>query len=114
MSYRVCYYDDALSFGRAAGLRLIFAFFLLLLIFFVSAFAMLNAEPVSIQFLLGTTELPLIVGLLMALCVGIVIAFLVMIGPLIRLMFRCQVLQSRVQRAEDALLLTQGAPKDIK
>ncbi len=83
-------------------MRFIFACFLLVLILLVSAFAMLNAQPVTLQLLVAKIDIPLIVSLFCALFLGVMLSAVVFLGTIFRLRLRCQWLKSQLKRIEEA------------
>ena len=81
-------------------MRIISIIFTLILILIGVAFTLLNAKKVEINYLLGSTELPLAVILLISLILGSVIALLIMGIGLIKLKAQNTWLSSQLKRAE--------------
>ncbi len=81
-------------------MRILSILLTLLLIIVGIAFAALNAKAVEINYLIGQTELPLAVVLLIALTSGIVITVLLLGVSLIKLKAQNSRLQSKLKNAE--------------
>jgi putative membrane protein len=81
-------------------MRILSILLTLLLIIVGIAFAALNAKAVEINYLIGQTELPLAVVLLIALTSGIVITVLLLGVSLIKLKAQNTRLKSKLKNAE--------------
>lgn len=81
-------------------MRLFSILFLLIIIIFGLTFAVLNANPVSFNYYLGTRQISLSLLLIYALGIGIILGFLVSLGPLWRLKKNNLHLKGRIKEAE--------------
>lgn len=81
-------------------MRIISVIISVLLILIGIAFTALNAQPVKINYLLGSTDLPLAVILLISLIMGSVVALLLMSIGLIKLKAQNMWLSSQLKRSE--------------
>lgn len=83
-------------------MRIVSILLTLLLIIVGIAFAALNAKAVEINYLIGKTELPLAVILLIALTSGILMTMLLMGVSLIKLKAKNKRLQSKLKHTQEA------------
>lgn len=82
----------------------IFSYIILLLIIILGlTFAVLNAEPVTLNYYFGTGKISLSLLLVLCLGVGAVLGLLVASVPLIRLKKNNYQLKSQIKRAEKEL-----------
>ena len=81
-------------------MRILSILLTLLLIIVGIAFAALNAKAVEINYLIGKTDLPLAVVLMIALTSGILITMLLLGVSLIKLKAKNKWLQSKLKNAE--------------
>ena len=66
-------------------MRLLKLLFILLVMMVGSAFAVMNAEPIALNYYFGSREIPLSVVLVGTLCVGAVLGLLASLGVVARL-----------------------------
>jgi putative membrane protein len=83
--------------------RLLGLVFILLLIGFGLSFALLNAGLVTLDYYLGTTELPLSMALLLALVIGAILGLIAATAVLIRHKREASRLRRRLSQAEKEL-----------
>lgn len=75
--------------------------FTLLIIIIGVAFAALNAEPVSVKYLIGERNLPLAVVLLFAFAFGVILSILVLGTKIFSLSAKNKWLTKKLKRVED-------------
>ncbi len=90
--------------------RLIGFLLLIVLIVLGLSFAVLNAQPVSLNYYLGYREIPLSMIVVLSLAAGAVIGVLVSMGIILRLKARVVHLRRELRRSEQAAEQTQILP----
>jgi len=83
-------------------MRIVSILLTLLLIIVGIAFAALNSKAVEINYLIGKSEMPLAVLLLISLIVGIMITMLLLGVSLIKLKAKNKWLEGKIKRAQEA------------
>ena len=83
-------------------LRLFGFILLIILIVLGLSFAVLNAEPVPLNFYFGTRDIPLSMVVVLSLATGALIGVLVSMGMILRLKQQAAQLRRKLQRAEKA------------
>jgi putative membrane protein len=83
-------------------LRLFGYLLLVILIVFGLSFAVLNAEPVSLNYYFGSSDVPLSMIVVLSLAAGALIGLLVSMGTILRLRQQRAKLRKQLQRAERA------------
>ncbi|MGE3319126.1 MAG: lipopolysaccharide assembly LapA domain-containing protein [Candidatus Berkiella sp.] len=83
-------------------MRIVSILLTLILIIVGIAFAALNAKPVEINYLIGTSEMRLALLLLISFCVGIVITMLLLGVSLVKLKAKNKWLESKLKHAQEA------------
>lgn len=90
-------------------MRIIGLILTLLLIIVGITFAALNAKSVAVNYLIGTSELPLAVVLLVSLIFGILISAFILGISMLKLMAQKKWLESKLKRAQEQLAHRQAA-----
>jgi putative membrane protein len=83
-------------------LRLFGYLLLVILIVLGLSFAVLNAEPVSLNYYFGSSDVPLSMIVVLSLAAGALIGLLVSMGTILRLRQQRAKLRKQLQRAERA------------
>ncbi len=83
-------------------LRLFGFILLIILIVLGLSFAVLNAEPVPLNFYFGSRDIPLSLVVVLSLAAGAVIGVLVSMGMILRLKQQAAQLRRKLQRAQKA------------
>lgn len=88
-------------------MRLITFFFSILLIILGVAFALLNAQSVEVNYLIGTKTLSLVILLFIAFTLGVLVSFTLIGLRILKLKMHNKLLEHKLKKTQDELKLLQ-------
>ena len=88
---------------------LLYSFLLILLILTLS-FSVINAQPVTIHYYLGTRELPLALLMALTLAVGMIVGVIAMLKPMMRLRMEIARLKRSMKLSEKEIANLRSIP----
>lgn len=91
-------------------MRILSYLFLILLILFALTFAGLNATPVSINYYLGTAQLPLSLFAILSFIVGGLLGLLIAFSIYVKLKYANRRLRRRLKLVEEELINLRALP----
>lgn len=91
-------------------MRILTYLFLIVLILFAFTFAVLNAEPVSINYYLGKTQLPLSLLLILSFILGGLFGLLTAFTIYVKLKYTNRRLKHRLKLVEEELINLRALP----